>query len=364
MQIVYFPYLHLIDRDEVSFGDVKVWNFDRVGRDYIKDTDLRDHIGKLLQSNVQNEKPLGDIGVLSIGKTDFREFNDDEFRLVDEVRLIMFLGFLSRNKVNLDGENSGHWVATSENFTFAIQNFNPKSMSISQQNGFIIRKLDGGYKLGELKFHAPPFVPEPLRFSLDGELLTKLLDVKKSNITFVKRIMRATDLMFEAYFNNPHLSINARALLMCTSFEVLLNLPESGQRKEFKEITRTLTCIGSKQKIRYTSIRRRTPGWEWEVAPVKVMWADKFYTLRNKIIHGAKVKPSDFMFRNKYSHFDIAPKFFVLFVKKLLNEKIGKNYFNDDLTWDCVDTENGPYSYFAYHDSSIGRRLSRISTDS
>ena len=84
MQIIYFPYLHLQDIDELSFGDIKVWNFKKKATSYVPDEPLRNQVHALLNTNVIGKKVIEDMGILSIGKTDFREFNQEEMETAKE----------------------------------------------------------------------------------------------------------------------------------------------------------------------------------------------------------------------------------------------------------------------------------------
>lgn len=113
MQIAYFPYLNMKNIDEIAFGDVKVWNFERKAQEYILDEALRERVKALLYSNVKNDQPLRNMGVVSIGATDFRELTFVELQLANEVRLILFLAFLARINVSVGGLNAGHYMATS-----------------------------------------------------------------------------------------------------------------------------------------------------------------------------------------------------------------------------------------------------------
>jgi len=54
MQIAYFPYLNLSGIEEISFGDIKIWNFDRKASEYIPDEALRTKVKALLDSNVKD----------------------------------------------------------------------------------------------------------------------------------------------------------------------------------------------------------------------------------------------------------------------------------------------------------------------
>lgn len=360
MQIIYFPYLHLQDIDELSFGDIKVWNFKKKASSYIPDETLRNHVQSLLNTNIIGKRIIDDMGILSIGNTDFREFNEDELETANELRLIMFLAYLAKNNVKAQGANSGWQMATAENFSFVTQNFQLGSDHIAEGAGFIVHMGIGGYKVHEVQFKAPSHVLSPMRFSLDGLLIKNLLQMKQKQKKLYKRILRATDLLFESYFNDPNVSKNARILLQVGAFEVLLDLPEEGQRKALKEEIAKLVDNGDKHKSYFFEmwsrkdqkmIKKRDKG------SLKVIWADRFYTLRNHLIHGNDVKIDEFYFENQ-RHMDIAIMFFVLIVKKLINEKGKKKIFFDEISWKQFKNDRGrKIDGFLYEDNDLLMRL-------
>lgn len=358
MQIIYFPYLALKDKDELDFGDFKIWNFDRKANDYIPDPAIHSYVGKLMASNVTRKQPIKDIGIFSIGAIDFRELNNEELLLANEARLLMFISYLSKVNISATGVNGGHYIATSENFTFVTQNFQPDSDYIAEQTGFIVRKLVGGYKVNETTFNSPSFLLTPLRFTLDGELIGHLLKLRKKQKRLYKRILQSIDLLFESYFNDPYLSLNARVLLQVGAFEVLLDLPEEGQRRVFKELISHHTDNAKEIQVSFYSERRNTK--TKEKASRKVKWADKFYTLRNHIIHGNIVPIEDFYFERKQRHIDISLLFFILIIKKLINEKLPKPYYFDSIDWKKTEYAIDDQYGFEFVDNSIMRRLSRI----
>lgn len=91
MQVTYFPYINLKKRPEVNFGNIRIWNFDLKASSEIKDKKLLDIVTKLIRSNVSKGNPIEGIGIVSIGSTDFREFNDNEMKMIKETRLLLFL---------------------------------------------------------------------------------------------------------------------------------------------------------------------------------------------------------------------------------------------------------------------------------
>lgn len=354
MQIVYFPYIFLGNLDEVSFGDIKIWNFEKKSEEYIPDVGLREHIAKIVYSNISHQQPIKDIGVLSIGAMDFRELNENEFAVANEIRLILFLSFLALHNTSERGGNTGWYMGTSENFEFVIQNFQLGNEYISERSGQIVPIMAGGYKIGEKKFYEPSHVIKYQRFSLDPLLIKELFRLKQKNgKKFYLKVLRATDLLFESYYNNPNISHNARVLLQIAAFEVLLELPPSGQRKDFKQKVEKYCDLHSEKQYAY---KYEIPnGRVRDRKSRKVIWADAYYTLRNHIIHGDRVNNIEFFFKGKQRHLDIGVLFFMLLVKKLINEKRGKKIFYDELEWGKTIDGNDTYEGFVYKNRELAR---------
>jgi hypothetical protein len=72
------------------------------------------------------------------------------------------------------------------------------------------------------------------------------------------------------------------------------------------------------------------------------MCADRFYVLRNHIIHGEKLKDRDFVFLGQY-HYHLGLWFFLVSVKKMINESFGDKIFYDTIKYKegCFVYENG-----------------------
>lgn len=349
MQLIYFPYLCL-KSGEIDFGDFKVWSFKENADKYIKDQPLKTHLGKILQSNLEHNRPLEGIAIFSTGDIDFRELNDQERGFATEARLLLFLSFISKMNASAKGANAGHFMATSENFTYTIQNFELGNEYVSEQTGYIATKLVGGYTIDETKFHAPSYLLTPMKFSIDNILISQLLKLRKRQKKLYRRILRATDLFFQSYFNDPYVSLNSRILLMVSSFEVLLNLPESNQRKVFKEqVEKYLARKGDRMRTYFSE--RGSGNKVKEKTSIKAMWADKFYTLRNHIIHGNVVKPKEFNF-NRQRHVDIALMFFVALIKARINEKRNGKAFVDGIAWGDFEYEFDKFKGFVYEDNT------------
>lgn len=97
--IAYFPYLTMGDIPEIDFGFLKIWNFDYLKEKYIPDRKIRAKVAEILgMYKAFFVGSLRGIGMVSIGDTDFRIFNDKEKEKIRLAKLILFLSFLSKKQ--------------------------------------------------------------------------------------------------------------------------------------------------------------------------------------------------------------------------------------------------------------------------
>ena len=101
-------------------------------------------------------------------------------------------------------------------------------------SGMIVQISDGGYEIGEITYEMPPYVLKS-NYKMDTELFSVLRVLKRKKIKTYRKILRATEAFMGSYFNSPEFSYESRILQQARSFEILFDLPEAGQRKEFKE---------------------------------------------------------------------------------------------------------------------------------
>ncbi|MBE0434059.1 hypothetical protein IBX73_11430 [candidate division WOR-3 bacterium] len=203
-------------------------------------------------------------------------------------------------------------MATSENFEFIIRNFELDSDYYSETVGFVVQQSVAGYRINRDKFYAPRFMPMPLNFSFDEELMAQLLWLRCNRKRLFQKILKAIDVFFEAYYNTPAVCPSARVLLQVNAFEILLDL---SSRTDFKNKLESLCTYKGEKKYSYYyekhDPRIKKTVREKERRTLKGIWADRFYVLRNHIIHGRVVKPMDFISRQHQRHFDIALLFWV-----------------------------------------------------
>ncbi len=329
-QVIYFPYL-CFKYSPINFGGMILWNFDKEKDGFIKDDPLKKYIQVLLESNTSNSRPIQDIAVFSEKIPNF-QYSKRKVQLAGELRLVLFLCVTAHRNTH-DGENAGHFMATSENFTHMFQNFQLGGEFTAFTSGSIVQITSGGYKVGEIKYEKPPYVLQG-NYRMDEELFSSLKTLKRHNIKIYRRILVASEAFMNGYYNSHEMSYDSRILQQSRAFEVLLQLPEQGQRKDFKGKIKQYCLPRDKQyqkRFRYLSERsggRKEPETEMKI----VMWADKFYTLRNRIIHGDNIKSQDYLF-NDQRHWDISLWVYLLLIKKIINEGLGREIFYDEVLW-------------------------------
>lgn len=363
LQVNYFPYLSMGDTPEIILSDlnVKIWNYKLKADDYITDPLVRNQLDLIIGANVGRWHEVENIGIISLGDIDWRVFNEDELAICREVRLLLFIRTISRTAVLERGPNTGHSQFTTENFQLTTQNFSISNSKMGITSGFIVRKSDYGFPLDEVKFQKPDHVPSPINFLSNEIFFGDLMCLRRHQKKLYRRLLRATEALSQAYLNDTGLSMASRIPILASSFESLFDLPEQGQRMALKDYFRANIAPTYGKNIRYTSQRpRATKGFVWEVDDMSVMWVDKFYSLRNKIIHGSQMKNSDYTFRGKQEHFDIALIFFVFGFKKIMSSKPQIKVTIDKVHWEIPlqrDDDWPTYEGFVYEDYDMFRDL-------
>jgi len=321
LQLIYLPYIGMGKVNELRFGPVVLWNARGIPT-VVTNQKLRDRLQPLLAMNrapagtKQQPKPIEGIGLVSVGARDFRMLTTSEQAAVRDFRCALFLSSLARN-VRDSGPNSGWTVRTAENFGLVFQTFAMDSESFSEQTGVIVRMSNMGLKISESVFLKPSYVNIPRGLTYDERLFQQLIWLRANDRRLLKRILRAAAVFMESYYNTPSLDVNARILMQTTAFEILLDLPETEQRRHFKDLVEALCAAPGERKYSYTYEVRTTRRRETRTR--KGIWADRFYTLRNHIIHGKRVAQVEWTFRGVQHHLVVSPLFFVFVAKQLID---------------------------------------------
>ena len=348
LQMAYLPYISMASQDEIQVDRVRIWNYSTKADEYIRDVSLRTNIDKIIGLNVHRGAQIRNIGIVSIGDIDFRPFGEDELQDIHEACIILFLSFLSY-QMRLQGENVGFFMRTAENFRCVIQSFMLGDDHIAERSGTIINMTDFNL-ISKISIHKPPYVAlnQPT-FSHDVRLLDNLVRLKRRGIRLYNRIIRASEIFRQSYYNTEDVSIILRTPFQMAAFETLLELGQQ-PRKNFKDLIENYCNLPHDRKFVHSYLDRG--GKRRDVSrTMKGKWAESFYQLRNRIIHGDKVKGKSFKFREKMFHFDIAIMFFVVLIKQIINKSLRRKIFDEDILW------NRSEKVFEYVDRSISNMV-------
>jgi hypothetical protein len=133
--------------------------------------------------------------------------------------------------------------------------------------------------------------------------------------------------------------VNTTVLSFARGFEDLLDLPDDAPRKHSKALVKKHCSRPGARSYAYKSDRHgRRVG---DVGTLPEIWADRFYVLRNRIIHGDVIRPQDYDYTGQ-SHVYFAMWFFLLALKGLLNEQWRRRSFHDQ-----IDRKSGAFHYNA-----------------
>jgi hypothetical protein len=188
------------------------------------------------------------------------------------------------------------------------------------------------------------------------DLLSALVELRKKRPNLFRRVMSATEVFFESYYNSTEVSHKARILLQASAFEILLNTKSGEGRKEMKKFINQFADYPDDERVSYKS--KRSNKIIVTTGTMREKWADSFFTLRNSIIHGDMPKDRDYMFGSWQRHFDIAHYFFVFTMKREVERALRRNIFNDDVVWKTWtdDLREKPKKMTGFEYDRYGRR--------
>lgn len=362
---VCLPYLNLGDTPEIDFGFAKIWNFDILKEKYISNQALREHVTSILKNyrasypyGKEGERiyaPVYGVGLISTNIPTRQQPDVIEKQKINDARLALFISFLARHNTVIRNVNTGHWMASSENYAPIYFSAVVGTKYITEHTGFVVPSWHGGIEIDKNILIRPKHIPTPT-FDVDMELLNALIKLRLKHKKIFRRLMSAIEVFYESYYNSPEVSHNARILLQASAFEILLCVQNSGVRKEFKDYLKRVADYPGDRLFRYKFEKgnRRVTG----IGSKKVIWADRFFTLRNHITHGLVPKESEYYFGKWQRHFDIALYFFIFCLKRKIEEGLNTEIFGDDIVWKkwTDDLQIPPKTYIGFEYDRFGRR--------
>lgn len=325
--LILMPYLPL--EGMIKFDGLLLWPYKKLSDKNITDPALKSHLDKLIDCyQLHKGNPIQNPAVISTNKN--IAFTNPTRLTIAKVEalknILLFVGIL---------ENNSWSFITSDNFEAFYQRFNVGDDGISTQAGALHRILAGGYKIGEVSFIKPEYVHLPLSFRPDAHIFRALEDCLKNPAKNIdkSRIIQSLNPLFNAYRNSHESSWQSRILLLVMAFELLFGETE---RKNFRKNIQKYSTLGDKTNLKlykYPIINTGTGAVIGEEQlTLNQIWAEEFYKLRHKIIHGDTLFSDDFIFRDllnlvkpREPYFYIAVNFFIVCLLNKLREIGYKN---------------------------------------
>jgi len=324
--LMIMPYLPLDGL--IRFDGLSLWSYKKLGTKLITDVNLRTHLDKLAGCyQLHKGNKIQNPALITTDTVNFPNPTRVTIAKIEVLKnILLFLGIL---------ENNSWSFLTSDNFEVFYQRFNVGDDGLSTQGGAIHRILTGGYKIGEIAFIKPEYVNLPMGFHPDAATFNALSNctVNSSTSKDKSRVIQSLNPLFTSYRNSHEQSWQSRILLLVMAFELLFGETE---RKNFRKNIQKYSRLGERKPLKtykYPIINTATGATlAEEQLTLNQIWAEEFYKLRHKIIHGDTVFSDDFIFRDlmkivkpREPHFYIAVNFFVVCLLNKLRE-IG---FND-----------------------------------
>jgi len=318
--LILMPYLPL--DGYFKFDNLIVWSYKKKKDDFIKDIDLKNHLDKLVACYqffkggvIQNPS------IISVSKVNFSNPKPISISKIEVLKNILLLAGVL--------ENNAWSFITSDNLEVFYQRFNVGEEGIATRAGAIHTISAGGYKIGEVAFIKPSHINIPLHFRPKRSVIFALENCMKNSSSnpAKSQIIQSLNLFFNAYRNSHEHSWQSRVLLLIIAFELLFG--QSG-RPHFRKNIQKYSNFDSKVNnpaiynypiVNWGKITSR------EQLTLNQIWAEEFYKLRHKIIHGNTVYSDDLIFHDLNSlvkprepHFYIAVNFYVVCLLNKLRE--------------------------------------------
>lgn len=322
--LILMPYLPIKTYFKIS--NLLVWSYKNKKDDFISDVNLKNHIDKLVACyKLHTGRPIDNPAIISTTKLDFANPTIKTIRKIEAIKNILLLTCIL--------ENNPWSFMTSDNFEVFYQRFNVGDEGIATKAGAIHSITTGGYNVNQISFVKPEHVNLSTLTSLrvNKSVLDALEDAMNgAKVDTVKsQIIQSLNPFFNAYRNSNETSWASRILLMIMSFELLFG---ASSRESFKKNILKYSLFGSPYNPlpvhSYPIINTQTGAIiKYSSLTYNEIWAEEFYKLRHRIIHGDTIYDSDFIFNDLLNltlkqnpHFYIAVNFFVVCLLNKLRE--------------------------------------------
>lgn len=297
----------------------------------IEDQGVRTYLTDYFARHVDhNGKPVNSVAILLKEGCDFRP----TVRLPHEhpvaaANVLLFSIVGPTVIAAVSANNRSVSPPTANRFELLQQNFRPADADVLVRSGGSSHVAN----ISKITFPQPwdlgGSACYPCEELLNG--LGRLFDPTFSN-DIRTRMFRSLEWFRLAHMGDETMSDLSRAVMMATAFEILFQIPDGpGKTQHFISAiesrivqlsslseTRQVAIKIGKKKGQLQSVTHTLPGW----------WADKFYDLRSRIVHGDDVIPEQLRYEGWISHLIVAD---VVLFQCIKQELFGLGLIGDDL---------------------------------
>lgn len=321
--LIFMPYYSI--KNIIKIDNITLCSYKNSLNQFVVDEKTNKHIRKIISCYQGYGGKKIENPTIIFTKTKFANPTLKTITKIENLKKILFFSSVVKN-------NSWSFV-TSDNFEIIYQRFNEENENISTRSGSIHQISSGGYKINETIFQTPTHIfLSNLSNNFEPEILKGLIKCLKivDKDKKCNQIIQSLHPFFNAYRNSNEHTWPERILLMTMAFELLFGEDKITDSNDFRKNIHKYSNYQTNKTVtkRFLyPIEREKREVKYRYLSYNQIWAEEFYKLRNKTIHGNTVNTEDFYFKdlveissNTNPHFYIGLDFFVVCLTNILRE--------------------------------------------
>lgn len=247
--------------------------------------DVRSFLDEYFRQHVTHDgRPVNDISIATVGSSAIADLTSKQRRVIRRaIDALTFASTIPNLRMIVSTTNTSIGVANSERFQLVTQVFKDPKPFISISSGGTVH----GWDINRIHFCTPWHAGSSF-YRTDEELVTALgaLLNHRRNAALRERIFRAIEWFRLAHTGSDETSDESRVVMMATAFEILLEPKDRFQKRLL--MTQALHNLTARDnlKLKVVTIGKKTLKLNAVAA-----WLDRFYQLRNAIVHGERITP-------------------------------------------------------------------------
>lgn len=292
--LLLMPYLSIADTMLISgFRFVSVKNS---LEKYVRDVATAEHVRKIA---AMYKSPSGHV----VENPTIVLYRDDNFRALQGKTMAKLANIRAMLLFATYLKNNSWSFITAENFNLIIQRFNVGDDGLALQGGSLHGILAGGLKISKTIFTTEPHIHlSSFNLGLEKDVMIALVKCLNEEMVNPKSsaLLRSLRQFLLIYSNSHQLDSSARVLGMIMAFELLFGTTNRGNfRESIKKYADEYSPTEYDYEEIYTGGVQRRPPKKLRLTGAQI-WAEEFYKLRNRIIHGDVITSADYAFRDMY----------------------------------------------------------------